>query len=30
LPRRLPVAMTVGRGFLVNSGEVEIVQVARP
>jgi S-DNA-T family DNA segregation ATPase FtsK/SpoIIIE len=28
LPRRLPVAMTVGRGFLVNSGEVEIVQVA--
>jgi S-DNA-T family DNA segregation ATPase FtsK/SpoIIIE len=30
LPRRPPVAMTVGRGFLVNSGDVEIVQLARP
>ncbi len=30
LPRRVPVAMTVGRGFLVNSGDVEIIQVAHP
>ena len=28
LPRRVPVAMPVGRGFLVNSGDVEIVQLA--
>ncbi|MGH9244762.1 MAG: FtsK/SpoIIIE domain-containing protein [Acidimicrobiales bacterium] len=30
LPRRVPVAMTVGRGFLVNSGEMEIIQLAHP
>jgi S-DNA-T family DNA segregation ATPase FtsK/SpoIIIE len=27
LPRRLPVAMIVGRGFLVNSGEMELIQM---
>jgi DNA segregation ATPase FtsK/SpoIIIE, S-DNA-T family len=30
LPRRTAVAMTVGRGYLVNSGEYELVQVAEP
>ena len=30
LPRRTPVAMTVGRGFLVNGGDLDIVQLARP
>jgi S-DNA-T family DNA segregation ATPase FtsK/SpoIIIE len=30
LPRRVPLAMPVGRGFVVNGGELEIVQVARP
>ncbi|MDP8960920.1 MAG: FtsK/SpoIIIE domain-containing protein [Actinomycetota bacterium] len=28
LPRRAPVAMTVGRGWLVHNGEVEFVQLA--
>ncbi|MEA2233928.1 MAG: segregation ATPase FtsK/SpoIIIE, family [Solirubrobacteraceae bacterium] len=28
LPRRAPVRMVVGRGYAVNSGEVEVVQVA--
>jgi S-DNA-T family DNA segregation ATPase FtsK/SpoIIIE len=28
LPRRLPVAMTTGRGILVNGGDLELVQVA--
>jgi S-DNA-T family DNA segregation ATPase FtsK/SpoIIIE len=27
LPRRAPVRMVVGRGYAVNSGEVEVVQV---
>jgi S-DNA-T family DNA segregation ATPase FtsK/SpoIIIE len=30
LPRRPSVAMSAGRGFLVNGGELDIVQVARP
>jgi S-DNA-T family DNA segregation ATPase FtsK/SpoIIIE len=30
LPRRAPVAMTTGRGYVVNSGENELVQVAQP
>ncbi|WP_028062828.1 FtsK/SpoIIIE domain-containing protein [Solirubrobacter soli] len=30
LPRRAPVAMTVGRGYLCHNGEAEIVQVALP
>ncbi len=29
LPRRAPVAMVPGRGYLVNSGEVALVQLAR-
>jgi S-DNA-T family DNA segregation ATPase FtsK/SpoIIIE len=28
LPRRAPVQMTVGRGYLAHNGELEIVQVA--
>jgi len=28
LPRRPPVAMTTGRGYVVNSGEIELLQVA--
>jgi DNA segregation ATPase FtsK/SpoIIIE, S-DNA-T family len=30
LPRRAPVAMVPGRGYVVNSGEAELVQVALP
>jgi S-DNA-T family DNA segregation ATPase FtsK/SpoIIIE len=30
IPRRAPVAMTAGRGYLVNSGRVELVQLALP
>ena len=30
LPRRTAVAMSAGRGFLINGGSVEIVQVAQP
>ncbi len=30
LPRRAPVAMVPGRGYIVNSGEAELVQVALP
>ena len=30
LPRRAPVQMTVGRGYLVSNGEPRIVQSARP
>jgi DNA segregation ATPase FtsK/SpoIIIE, S-DNA-T family len=30
LPRRAPVAMVPGRGYVVNSGEVELIQVALP
>jgi S-DNA-T family DNA segregation ATPase FtsK/SpoIIIE len=30
LPRRAPVQMTVGRGYLCHNGEAEIVQVALP
>jgi DNA segregation ATPase FtsK/SpoIIIE, S-DNA-T family len=30
LPRRAPVQMIVGRGYVVSNGEVEIVQVAKP
>jgi DNA segregation ATPase FtsK/SpoIIIE, S-DNA-T family len=30
LPRRSPVAMVAGRGYLAASGDVELVQVARP
>ena len=30
LPRRAPVAMVPGRGYVVNSGEPELVQVALP
>ena len=30
VPRRAPVAMTPGRGYLVNSGRAELVQVALP
>jgi DNA segregation ATPase FtsK/SpoIIIE, S-DNA-T family len=30
LPRRAPVAMVPGRGYLVNSGEPELVQLALP
>jgi DNA segregation ATPase FtsK/SpoIIIE, S-DNA-T family len=30
LPRRAPVAMVPGRGYVVNSGEAELIQVARP
>jgi S-DNA-T family DNA segregation ATPase FtsK/SpoIIIE len=29
LPRRAPVAMVAGRGWLVDSGDLEVVQVAR-
>jgi S-DNA-T family DNA segregation ATPase FtsK/SpoIIIE len=30
LPRRAPVAMVTGRGYLASSGEVDLVQVALP
>jgi DNA segregation ATPase FtsK/SpoIIIE, S-DNA-T family len=30
LPRRAPVAMVPGRGYVVNSGEPELIQVALP
>ena len=30
LPRRTPVAMVPGRGYVVNSGEAELIQVALP
>ena len=30
LPRRAPVAMVPGRGYVVNSGEAELIQVALP
>ena len=30
LPRRAPVAMVAGRGYLACAGEVELVQVALP
>ncbi|MBW3575926.1 MAG: hypothetical protein KY450_14010, partial [Actinobacteria bacterium] len=30
LPRRAPVALTVGRGYLVHGGDVGLVQVAQP
>jgi len=30
LPRRLPVALGPGRGFLVTAGSARLVQVARP
>jgi S-DNA-T family DNA segregation ATPase FtsK/SpoIIIE len=30
LPRRAPVAMVSGRGYLVNSGDAELIQVALP
>jgi S-DNA-T family DNA segregation ATPase FtsK/SpoIIIE len=30
LPRRAPVRMTAGRGYLVNSGQAELVHVALP
>jgi S-DNA-T family DNA segregation ATPase FtsK/SpoIIIE len=30
LPRRAPVQMTVGRGYLAHNGEAEIIQVALP
>jgi S-DNA-T family DNA segregation ATPase FtsK/SpoIIIE len=30
LPRRAPVAMVPGRGYVVNSGEAELIQVAVP
>ena len=30
IPRRAPVAMTAGRGYLVNSGRSELVQLALP
>jgi S-DNA-T family DNA segregation ATPase FtsK/SpoIIIE len=30
VPRRPPVAMVVGRGYVVNSGEVQLVHVALP
>jgi DNA segregation ATPase FtsK/SpoIIIE, S-DNA-T family len=30
LPRRSPVAMVAGRGYLAASGDVELVQVALP
>ena len=30
LPRRAPVAMVAGRGYVVNSGEAELIQVALP
>jgi S-DNA-T family DNA segregation ATPase FtsK/SpoIIIE len=30
LPRRAPVAMVPGRGYAVNSGEAELIQVALP
>lgn len=30
VPRRAPVAMAVGRGYVVNSGEPELVQLALP
>ncbi len=30
LPRRAPVPLTAGRGYLVHNGESEIVQVALP
>jgi len=30
LPRRAPVQMTVGRGYLSHNGEAEIIQVALP
>ena len=30
LPRRSPVAMTVGRGYLASGGAVELLQAAGP
>ena len=30
LPRRAPVQMVTGRGYLAHNGELEIVQVALP
>ena len=30
LPRRAPVQMVTGRGYLAHNGELEIVQVAKP
>jgi S-DNA-T family DNA segregation ATPase FtsK/SpoIIIE len=30
LPRRSPVAMTVGRGYLANGGAVDLLQAAGP
>jgi DNA segregation ATPase FtsK/SpoIIIE, S-DNA-T family len=30
LPRRAPVQMIPGRGYLAHNGELDIVQVAKP